>query len=396
MDLNNIYERIEENELVELCSDLISIPSHFQVPSQEREISIFVSDTLKTIGVEVEEQEVKNGRCNVIAKIQGNGNGRSLALNGHLDTVPPGENMRAPYTASLRNGRLYGRGSCDMKGAVAAMIHSLYLIKKHGLVLNGDLYLTAVVGEETGGTGSRHLVEHGFHPDFAIVGEPTDLKIITSHKGVCNMMVTVRGKSCHASMPENGANAIVAASDFIQLVKQRLLPDLKTRTQQGVGCATLSFGTVEGGTKINMVADRCSLEIDRRWVKGETLEQVLSEMRDLVSEVCNNDPNLSAELRLLLPEEYYYGPFNIDEDQEIVKLIKLALHDIGIKAPVAGMQGWTDAATLYNAGIPVVLLGPGSIKQAHTNNEWVHISQLTDSVRYYLSVIKTVCGIGGR
>ncbi|KPJ86977.1 MAG: hypothetical protein AMS17_10070 [Spirochaetes bacterium DG_61] len=392
-DLNSIYTCIEEKELVEICSELISIPSHFQVPNQEREISTFVSDTLTNIGVEVEEQKVKNGRFNVIAKIRGDDNGRSFALNGHLDTVPPGENMDTPYTATLKDGRLYGRGSCDMKGALGAMIYTLRLIKEHGISLGGDLYLTAVVGEETGGTGTRHLTEHGFRPDFAIVGEPTDLKIVTSHKGVCNIMVTVQGKPCHASTPENGANAIVAVSDFIQLLNSRLLPQLEKRTQERAGHASLNFGIIEGGTKINMVADRCSLQIDRRWVRGETLGQVISEIKELVNEVCKKDPNLSAEVQLMYPETHYYGPFVTDEKHEIVQLIIKALKAMGIKVSIAGMQGWTDAATFFNSGISVVLLGPGSIQQAHTNDEWVSVSQLTDSVRYYLSIINTICGM---
>jgi len=390
--LEKLLECVEESDLIKTVGDLIRIPSHMKVEGEERQLSGFVREMLEKLGLDVEVQEVAYGRCNVIAKIEGNGRGRSLAFNGHLDTVPPGEGMKDPYSPVVENGRLHGRGACDMKGAVGTMIYALSLIKRSRLPLNGDLYLTAVVGEETGGDGTRHLVEQGFRTDAALVGEPTDLTLVTSHKGICNIVVSVSGRPCHGSMPDHGSNAIVAVSDFIQKVKEDLIPELSKRTQEYVGCATLNFGVINGGTQVNIVADRCTLEVDRRWVIGESMQTAAREIESLLNEVCGRDPGLQGEVRVLLPEGAYYGPLSMPEDHEIVRLVRDALARVGKKTEVAGMQGWTDAATLYHSGIPTVLLGPGSIAQAHTNDEWVEVSQLIDAARCYIAIAAAVCG----
>lgn len=393
MKLETLLESIEERELLEIVQDLIRIPSHLKIEQQEKQVSAFVRDELVKMGIEVDFQEVEKGRCNVIAKMKGKGGGRSLAFNGHLDTVPPGEGMRDPYLPVVKEGRLYGRGSCDMKGAVGAMMYTLLLFKKAGLTLEGDLYFTAVVGEETGGVGTRHLVQHGFRADYAIVGEPTDLTIVSSHKGVCSIEVEIRGRACHGSIPEQGSNAIVAVSDFIQKVKEKLLPELSRRTQEHVGCATLNFGVIHGGTKVNIVADRCTLELDRRWVRGESMQDAANEIESLVGEVCERDPGLHGEVRVLQPHDAYLGPLCVPEDHEVIGLVKNALRSIGRSPVVTGMQGWTDAATLHHGGTPTVIFGPGSISQAHTVEEYVEISQLIEAVKSYIAIAASVCGV---
>ena len=395
MKLETLFECIEEDRLLKIIGDLIIIPSHLEVTGGEKQISEFVRDTVVEMGLPVEVQEVIDNRCNIIVKLEGSGSGRSLAFNGHLDTVPPGVEMKDPYRPVVKNGRIYGRGSCDMKGAVGVMIYTLFLLKKTGLSLKGDLYLTAVVGEETGGNGTRYLVKHGFRPDFAIVGEPTDLELVTSHKGVCHISVTVKGRSCHGSVPDQGSNAIVAVSDFIQSMKEKLVPELEKRTQKLVGSATLNIGKIIGGTKVNMVADRCILELDRRWVMGESLKLIASEIEDLINEVCRKDPGLQAEVKVLYPDDEYYGPLPVPEDHEITRLVKDSLEGIGKRPEVAGMQGWTDAATLFHSGIPTVVFGPGSIRQAHTDDEWVETGQLVEAVKCYTAIAASVCGVAG-
>jgi acetylornithine deacetylase/succinyl-diaminopimelate desuccinylase family protein len=393
--LETLFECIEEDRLLKIIGDLISIPSHLEVAGGEKQISEFVRDTVVAMGLPVEVQEVIDNRCNIIVKLEGSGGGRSLAFNGHLDTVPPGVEMKDPYRPVVKNGRVHGRGSCDMKGAVGVMIYTLFLLKKTGLNLKGDLYLSAVVGEETGGTGTRYLMEHGFRTDFAVVGEPTDLKIVTSHKGVCNIKVTVRGRSCHGSIPEQGSNAIVAVSDIIQEIKKQLLPKLKERTQEHVGSATMNFGMVEGGTKINMVADRCTLQIDRRWIDGENLGMIRSEVEDIAKSVCDRDDGLSSEVQIVLPEGGYFGPLLVPGDHEFKKTVTAALKENGMQTGFAGMQGWTDAATLFHSGIPTVVFGPGSIRQAHTDGEYVEVGQLIEAVKCYAAIAASVCGVAG-
>jgi len=392
MELKTVLESVEAAVLLDIVKGLIRIPGHSDSPGQEREVSEAVIELLRSWGFEPFVQKVNKERYNVIAKIDGNSGGRSLVFNGHLDTVPPGEGMNDPYIPAVRGDRLYGRGSSDMKGAVGAMLYVLLLLKKYDIHLGGDLYFTGVVGEETGGIGTRFLTESGFRADFAVVGEPTELNLVTSHKGVLQLEITIRGKSAHASVPEQGVNAISAMSDFIQRIKEDLAPKLKNRIQKQAGVATLNFGKIRGGTKANMVADSCSLQVDRRWVKGENPVQAMAEIKSILSEVCGKDTALNGELVSIIPRDAYFGPFEISEDHELVKKAVCALECVGLAPKITGMQGWTDAATLMKVSIPTVLFGPGSIEQAHVNEEYIEIAQLLKAVRCYLSLTREICG----
>jgi succinyl-diaminopimelate desuccinylase len=392
MDCRALFEKIDSGELIDLCSQLIRIPSHLEVVGQEKEISLYLEKMLRGERFQVSTQEVQEGRSNVIVCMPGDGKGKSLLLNGHLDTVPPGTAMKNPYSPEIRNGMLFGRGACDMKGAVGAMIYSMMLLERNGIRLFGDLFFTGVVGEETGGTGTRALVKNGFRADCAVVGEPTDMKLVLSHKGVANFEVTVWGKACHASIPEQGASAIVAGSEFIGKIQHQLVPRLRERVQNLVGSATINIGLVQGGTKINMVPDRCIIHIDRRWVSAEDEKQVLSELESILKAVCETDPRLRGEVKPLLPVEGYFGPLEVPHNHEVVTFAEKALQQSGIVPQKAGMQGWTDAATLMNAGIPSIIIGPGSIEQAHTDEEFVQVSQLVDAVKVYISLAYSICG----
>jgi acetylornithine deacetylase/succinyl-diaminopimelate desuccinylase len=392
MKIEEVFESVDEDMLLSITKDLIQIPSHSGTPGQEREISRFVEGLFQGWGLDVMLQEVQDGRSNVLAKIGGSRGGKNLALNGHLDTVPPGRDMTDPYRTVIQEGRLFGRGSADMKGAVAAMIYTLHLLKSCQMRLMGDLHFTGVVGEESGGTGTRFLTKSGFKPDCAVVGEPTNLDLVTSHKGVEQLEVRIRGRAAHGSMPDRGVNAISAASEFIQRLEKELIPQFQTRSQEQVGTATLNVGVIQGGDKVNMVADFCSVQIDRRWVKTEELGQVVSEIEDAVREVCKKDPGLKAEVVSLHPRDGYFGPFAISKDHELITRAKEALKLADVPPRISGMQGWTDAATLMHAGIPAVLLGPGDVAQAHTTGEYLEISQLVTATKCYLALTKTICG----
>ena len=394
MKLKDIIDKIDQEELLDEVKSLISIPSYLNTPGQEKKISEFVYNRCSSFGIDTVRQDTGNDRSNIISKINGsqkNGSS-SLALNGHLDTVPPGENMPYPYEPKIVDGRLYGRGAADMKGAVGCMIYTLNLLKRYKVKLKGDLYFTGIVGEETGGTGTRHLVNKGFNVDYVIVGEPTDLNICISHKGAHLLKITIKGRSAHASMPEKGVNAISAMSDFIVKTKERLVPELNKRVQDMVGSPTFSFGLIRGGKKVNMIADTCTLEIDRRWINNETIPQIISEFKEILEEVCKVDPVLEYELISTLPPDGYFGPFIIPGDHEFVLRIKKILRDQGFDSNIVGMQGWTDGATTMHSGIPTLVFGPGNMEQAHTDTEWIEVSQLTQAVKCYLAFIKEICG----
>ncbi len=394
MKLKEIINKIDQEELLDEVKNLISIPSHLNTPGQEKEISDFVYNRCTSLGFDTVLQDTGNERSNVIAKInstQKNGSS-SLVLNGHLDTVPPGENMPSPYEPKIKEGRLYGRGAADMKGAVGCMIYALSLLKKFNIKLKGDLYFTGIVGEETGGTGTRYLINEGFNVEYVIVGEPTDLNLCISHKGAHALEIMIKGKTAHASIPENGVSAISAMAEFIMKTKERLVPELNKRIQDMVGSPTLSFGLIRGGKKINMVADTCTVEIDRRWINNESIPQIISEFTEILKEVCKDDPVLEYKIISTLPPDGYFGPFTIPGDHEFVLRLKKILMDQGFNSNITGMQGWTDGATTMHSGIPTIVFGPGSMSQAHTDTEWVEAAQLIQAVKCYLAFIKEICG----
>ena len=390
MKLDEAIDLINEEELVEILEGLIRVPGHVNYDGQEKEISNYTADILKKEKINTEMQEVEPGRLNVIGKINGKNNGKSLVLNGHLDTVPPNDSMKS-YEPKINGGKIYGLGTSDMKGAVAAMLYSLIIIKRASIELDGDLYFTGVIGEESGGTGTRFLINSGFRTDYFIVGEPTELKIVNSHKGCFLIDVIIEGKAAHASIPEKGANAIAAMGNFIYKINKEYIPELNKRIQQGVGCATLSYGIIQGGKKVNVVADKCILQIDRRWIASEKKEQLAKEIEKFLIDVCSENEDLKFYTVEKLPPDGYFGPFFLPENNEFVSMCKDAISMTGRKPLMSSMTGWTDGATILHAGIPGLILGPGSIEQAHTADEWVSLKEVTAAVKIYLSLIFKIC-----
>jgi succinyl-diaminopimelate desuccinylase len=390
MKLAEAINFIDETELVGILKELVEVPGHVNCPSQEREISNLALEILKNENIVAEFQEVEPGRSNVIGKITGYRKGKSLALNGHLDTVPPNDRM-ADYKVTVNNGKLYGLGASDMKGAVAAMLYALIIVKRMDTKLDGDLYFTGVIGEESGGTGTRYLVNKGFRPDYTIVGEPTGLKIVNSHKGCFLLDVIIEGKAAHASMPGRGANAIAAMGDFISKINKEYIPELNSRVQEGVGSPTISFGIIHGGKKVNIVADKCILQIDRRWIVSEKKEMIIPEVEKFLTAICNSNKDLKFKVIPKLPQDGYFGPFFIPENHELIKICRDAAAITGREALIDSFSGWTDGATFSHAGIPTVILGPGDMEQAHTADEWVSISEVVDAVKIYLALISRIC-----
>jgi len=390
MKLDEAIDLIDEEELVEILKSLIRVPGHVNCISQEKEISNLTAEILKRENIDTELQEVEPGRLNVIGKINGKNKGKSLVLNGHLDTVPPNDSMKS-YEPKINGGKVYGLGTCDMKGGVAAMLYSLIIIKRKDIELDGDLYFTGVIGEESGGTGTRFLINSGFRPDYFIIGEPTELKIVNSHKGCFLLDVIIEGKAAHASMPEKGANAIAAMGNFIYKINKEYIPELNKRIQKGLGSPTINFGIIQGGKKVNVVADKCVLQIDRRWIASEKNEQLTKEIEKFLIDVCKKNKDLKFYTVQKLPPDGYFGPFYFPENNEFVSICKDAVSMTGRKPLMSSMPGWTDGATILHAGIPTLILGPGSAEQAHTADEFITIREVIDAVKIYLSLIFNIC-----
>jgi len=385
-----LIDDINEKEILSLLESLIRIPSHPKYPGQENEIGHFISNLLHKSGIDYVMQEVKSGRKNIIATLHGIKNRPSLAFNGHLDTVPP-SSPKAAIKIVKKNNRIYGLGSADMKGSIAAMLYVMMLLKRHRIRLDSNLFFTGVVGEESGGIGTAALLKSGFYADYFIIGEPTDLNIVHSHKGVYNIDIHIEGKAAHASIPEKGASAIEAMAEFIALLKKDYLPLLKSRFQPKVGSPTVNFGVIRGGQKVNIVAEKCFLKIDRRYIESENITDLIPEVEHYLKQICNSHKGLSYTIKSGLPKSSYFGPFYLSENHVLVKKSLHALKSVGLEPQVCGMQGWTDGAAILNQGYPSLIVGPAKIEVAHSIHEHVEIESLIKAAKAYMALVFEIC-----
>jgi acetylornithine deacetylase len=288
----------------------------------------------------------------VIAVARGGGGGRSLLLNAHLDTVGVGA-MEAPFAPRVDDGRLYGRGAYDMKGALAAILDAAARVSG----LRGDVVVTAVADEELASLGTEAVLDH-VRADAAIVVEPTELKLAIAHKGFVGFEIQTRGVAAHGSRPHLGVDAIAKMGPVLVAIAE-----LDRRLQAGarhalVGSASLHASLIEGGQEFSSYPARCLLSGERRTIPGETVEQVEAELRAIAGE---------ADLRLTVSRD----PFETSADDELVRLVASVA---GAGEPV-GVSFWADSGLIAGAGMPTVLFGPIG-DGAHADVEWVDLDSL--------------------
>jgi acetylornithine deacetylase/succinyl-diaminopimelate desuccinylase-like protein len=354
------------SSLVELTAALVAIdsvnPALVPGGAGERELAAFVADWCAEHGFEVEL--VGDERPSVVATKRGLGGGRSLLLNGHLDTVGV-VGMDAPFKARVEGGRLYGRGAYDMKGALAAIL--LAAAEADGL--RGDVIVTLVADEELGSIGTEAVLER-VHADGAIVVEPTELRVAIAHRGFVGFELETAGVAAHGSRPDLGVDAIAKMGPILVA-----LTELDERLQAGprhplVGAASLHASLIEGGQELSSFPARCVLTGERRTIPGETVEQVEEELRAIAAD---------ATVRVVVSRD----PLSPQPGHPFVELVRRAA-DTGEHV---GAPFWTDAGLIAGAGIPTVLFGPAGAG-AHAAVEWVDVASL-DRVR---EVIGRVAG----
>jgi acetylornithine deacetylase/succinyl-diaminopimelate desuccinylase-like protein len=361
------------SEVAELAAALVRIdsvnPALIAGAAGEGEAARFVSSWLERAGLEVEVVEPVAGRPSVIGVARGTGSGRALLLNAHLDTVGV-QAMEAPFDAHVEDGRLYGRGSYDMKGALAAAM--LAVADAAALGLSGDVILTAVADEEVASLGTEAVLG-SVVADAAIVCEPTELQVAIAHRGFAGFEIETHGVAAHGSRPDLGVDAIAKMGHVLVA-----LEDLDRRLQTGrrhplVGTGSLHASLIEGGQEFSSYPARCLLSGERRTLPGETAAEIEADLR-----VAAGD----AEVRLLVSRE----PFEADEGHELVREVKAAA---GVSSAV-GVPFWTDAALVAAAGIPAVLFGPVG-EGAHAAVEWVDVSSLERCREVYAAVATAIC-----
>ena len=386
-----------EEEVVKLAQNLVRIPSHKDVPGREKEIGKYIYNYCRDNGLEVAMQDVEGERKNVLIYLRGEGNGKTLLLNGHTDTIPPYSMSIDPFKGEVKDGYLWGRGSVEMKGALASMITALLALKRKGEKLPGDIIVSAVVGEEEKSDGTETLVQSGIKADGAIVGKASDYNYAVGHRGLEWLKITFYGKAVHGGVTDEGRNAILMAADFITEVEKKLYPKLRKRFNKYMGESDINIGRIEGGHRPSTVADRCTLMIDRRYIKGESISTIVSEIREIIDNLKKKKPGFDAKVERMqenIMNKYYHFYHYTSLEADIVeKTIKTLKKNLENEPQMTIKGGWTDAATLsYYGRIPTVITGPGNFSFAHTEDERIPIKDLYNYVKIYADIAEEFCG----
>lgn len=385
-----------DQELLALAGRLIAVPGYTELPEKETRVAETLCAALQEMGLPAQLRDY-DGRYNVACTVQSGRPGPHVVLCTHLDTVPPYE-MEEPFHARVKDGRLYGRGAVDVRGTLAAMSVALRRIAQQKHTFLGAVSLLAVSDEESGSFGMRQEVAHGFVGDVTIVGEPTELKLGIAHKGVCWHAVEFFGKSAHGSVPENGHSSILDAVDFIQLIETQLQPKLRRCAHPLLSHATVNIGKITGGTRPTIVPEHCELQIDRRLVPGESAESTRAEFHALLQMLQSQKLGFNAEQKILLGgADKPFPPLDSSGETELIAHLRRAgIPVLGKELECVGLPFWTDAAlAAYGTGKPAFVCGPGSIVQAHANDEYVELRQLEQAAELYYRMALAVCSAEG-
>jgi acetylornithine deacetylase/succinyl-diaminopimelate desuccinylase-like protein len=330
----------------------------------EQRLADFLASVARRAGLGVGFQKVLPGRSNLIVRLRPRNKIRqTILLAPHLDTVNADDSQFAPRR---KHGRLHGRGACDTKGSVAAMLAALCeLAESKSRPRESQIIFAGLVDEEHAQAGSRALVAGGFKADLAIVGEPTRLQAVTAHKGSLWLELETRGKAAHGATPQLGKNAIHEMARIVEVLETDYATRLQKRRHPLLGAATVNVGTICGGAQPNIVPDRCAITVDRRTLPGETDGGVRRDMAAFLH---------SRKLRPIITSTKLAPALPLETNPKL-RLVRQFLRSIGQPRPV-GVDFFCDAAVLSAGGIPSIVFGPGDIAQAHTADEWISLASL--------------------
>jgi succinyl-diaminopimelate desuccinylase len=371
----------DEASLVDLLERLVAIDTQ-NPPGREAEAAALLASGLGDIGFAAEVRPVAEGRANVVARL-GNGGGPCFAFNSHMDTVPVGGGWTGdPLRLTERDGRLLGRGACDAKGSIAAMVEAGRMLLAQPDAWRGSLLLAFVADEEIDGTGTKALVKQPPPIDLVIVGEPTSNAVCAAHKGCLRPLIRVAGRAAHSSRPELGANAILAACSLLRLLDERDR-ELRAHRHSLVGASSLTVTRIAGGLADNIVPDNCEIVLDRRLLPGETLEGALDDLQALLARA-KRDHGVEAELVRI---RAMAGPAETPLDEPIVREAVAISSRRGVTAPQpVGLTGGCDLVHFRETGSMGIVLGPGSLAQAHQPDEYVLKDDLIRAALIYRDI----------
>ena len=364
--------KIDAEFLFKTLADLIRInsvnPTLVPGAAGEAEIAAYTAGVFGKLGLDVRTLDAE-GRPSVVGTLKGPGGGKSLMFNAHYDTVGV-EGMDQPFSAAVRDGKMFGRGSYDMKGSLAAQIAAVKALIDSQAPLRGDVVIAAVSDEEYGSIGTMELVKH-VKTDAAIVTEPTALQICLAHKGYLWIEVETKGRAAHGSRFEQGIDANMRMGRFLAEL-DRLERNLRARTPHPlIGPPSLHAAMIEGGEGLSTYAASCKLQIERRTIPGETEAQVMGELQAIIGRL-SSDPTFQATARAYFVRD----SFEVARDASIVRALDGAATRVLGKSPnKMGDTPWMDSALLQAAGIETVIMGPGG-GGAHAAVEWVEMNSV--------------------
>ena len=374
--LDEIMGRAREGDALVLARLLVATPSvNPRIEpsgSGEARIAARCAELLQGWGFRVSLTEPEPGRPNVVARA-GQGSA-SLMFNGHIDTVGVEGMTIDPFGAEVRDGRLWGRGSCDMKGGVAALLSAAAALVRSDL--EGELIVALTSDEEHASIGMAALTDAGVRADAAVVCEPTELAVMPAHKGFVWVEAGFRGRAAHGSRPEQGVDAIMHAAEFLVAMGAYEESLLERPPHPLLGWASIHAGTISGGSAPSVYPERCHVVVERRTLPRETPEAVMQEMRAVVAGL-NEEAQSGAALRMGLARP----GTEVFEESPLVQGLLDATAATGREARIEGMTAWVDAAFLNESGTPAVCFGPGSIAQAHSADEWIVIEEIEACAR---------------
>ena len=364
--------------VAQLLHDLVALPSVNPMgrPLQgdhiyEHRVTDYLERFFRALNVRHERQTIAPRRDNIIAYSDLPGPRRTVLLEAHQDTVPTDNMVIEPFAAGIEEGRLYGRGACDVKGGMAAMLAAFARLVRQRPASAVNVIMVCTVDEEHTFLGVQRLVKGKLAADMAIVAEPTQLQIVHAHKGVVRWHVQTTGRACHSSQPERGINAIYRMGHVLAAIEEYAQVLRAGKTDPLLGPATLSVGRIEGGSSANTVPDSCRIEVDRRVIPGEDPLDAPKELLRFLKQKCPPDLDFSCSDPWLRAPALSPGP-----SAELAAGLGKAVDSLRGRHQVMAVPYGTDASTIAEAGIPAVVFGPGDIARAHTVDEWVPLDEV--------------------
>lgn len=381
---NRLVQSIDMDRTTNLLKEMIAIksenPFHEEPRAgyREKEMGQFLADRFSELGLSVQTRDVEKDRPNVFGCLKGSGETPALMLAGHMDTARTDGYDRA-YDVHVKDGRIFGRGACDMKAALAAYLETVQLLKTASIELKGDLILAGIMDEEFQMLGSRDIGQNGPRAAQGIIGEPSDMLICPSNKGRVSTFIRTSGKAAHSSVPEKGQNAVIHMAKVLDALEDYNDFLLTQPPHQLCGHGRFNPGVIRGGVQVNTVPDTCSLEVDRRTLPGEDKDKVYQELRQRLDPLKIKNPEFGYDIT---EPSWLIPPNDIALDEPVVTSLLDAYEAVfgRATAPTAFVAG-SDAPHM---GFPTVICGPGSINQAHSTCEFVEKDQLAAAVKMYL------------